>query len=427
VRVGVVRGMDRTQRKFPPFGFPLAVLYKFFDDQGNYLAAMMTFYAFIAIFPLMLLASSILGFVLQGRPNLEETALDSALAQFPIIGDQLGHPDGVQGSVGAIVAGVLGALYGALGLGQSLQNAQAVAWGVPRNSRPHPVLSRLTSLLLLLVAGTAILGISVFSAVATTTQLFGEISDESWFPWLVRLLTVVILALLLTVLLRMAAAKASRHTISRAFPGAVTIAVLWQLLQYIGTVYVTRVIAATEGMDEIFAVVLGLMGLLYIGAIMGVFGIEVNVVLAERLWPRALLTLFTDRVDLTDADRRAYAMYAQMQRHKGFETVAVRFDGRDGDSHEIVLDPRTEEVVRQRIPGGSAADEAGPSTGAEQPAVEEPAALEEPAGPAADRTATQRIAAEGDASPDQDEPPPAPPAPSGSAGEETQPISNPHR
>ena len=72
---------------------------------------------------------------------------------------------------------------------------------------------------------------------------------------------------------------------------------------------------------------------------MAILGVEVNVVLARRLWPRALLTPFTDAVDLTEADRRAYAMYAQMQRHKGFETVVVRFDGRDGDTHEIVLEP----------------------------------------------------------------------------------------
>ena len=107
-------------------------------------------------------------------------------------------------------------------------------------------------------------------------------------------------------------------------------------------------IDATSEMTQTFGVVLGLMGLLYIGAIMGVLGIEVNVVLAEKLWPRALMTPFTDQVDLTEADRKAYAMYAQSQRHKGFETVAVRFDGRDGDSHEIVLDPRTEEIIRQR-------------------------------------------------------------------------------
>ncbi len=351
-----VESVDRAQRKLPVIGIPLAVIYKYFDDQGGYLAAILTFYAFLAIFPLMLLASSILGFVLQGYPELEGATLDSALAQFPIIGDQLGRPGGLQGSIGAIVVGALGALYGAVGLGLALQNVQSTAWAVPRNIRPHPVLTRVNSLLLLGVAGTVILGVSVLSAVLTSTELVGEMSTHGWFTWVVRLATVLILGTVMTILLRMAAAKAIRHDIARAAPGGFTIAVLWQLLQHLGTIYVARVLAATDEMAGVFGVVLGLFGLLYIGAIMGVLGIEVNVVLAKKLWPRALLAPFTDRVDLTDADRRVYAMYAQMQRHKGFQTVSVRFDGRDGDTHEFTLDPRTEEIIRQRIPGGASGE-----------------------------------------------------------------------
>ncbi|WP_435770354.1 YhjD/YihY/BrkB family envelope integrity protein [Nocardioides sp. SYSU DS0651] len=350
--MGVVGAADRGQRKHPVAGFPLAVLYKFFDDQGNYLAAILTFYAFVAIFPLLLLGTSILGFILEGRPQLQDSVLDSALAQFPIIGDQLGRPEGLRGSAGGIIAGGLAALYGALGLGLALQNVQSAAWAVPRNSRPHPVMTRVNSLAILIVAGSAILTISVGSAVLTSTQLIGAMSDYAWFPWLVRLLTVLLLGGVMTVLLRMAAARAIKHNVVRAAPGGFTIAVLWQLLQYVGTIYVTNVLASTQrnDMTQTFGLVLGLMGLLYIGAVMGVLGIEVNVVIARRLWPRALLTPFTDAVDLTEADRRAYAMYAQMQRHKGFQTVAVRFDGRDGDSHEIVLDPRTEQVIKQHTP-----------------------------------------------------------------------------
>jgi uncharacterized BrkB/YihY/UPF0761 family membrane protein len=329
------------------------VIYKFFDDQGNYLAAILTFYAFLSIFPLLLLATSILGFILDGNPRLQEQILDSALGQFPIIGTELGRPDGIQGSTGGIIVGSLTALYGALGLGLALQNVQSAAWAVPRNSRPHPVMTRVNSLFILAVAGTAIFTISIGSAVLTETQLVGDLSRHAWFHWLVRLLTVGILGGGLTVLLRMATARAIKQQAIRAAPGGFTIAILWQFLQWIGTIYVSNVIASADrnGMVQVFGVVLGLMGLLYIGAIMGVIGIEVNVVLARRLWPRALLTPFTDAVDLTEADRRAYAMYAQMQRHKGFETVAVRFDGRNGDSHEIVLDPKTEKVHKQFIPG----------------------------------------------------------------------------
>jgi YihY family inner membrane protein len=337
--VSVVGKIDRGQRRFPVIGFPLAVVYKFFDDQGNYLAAVLTYYAFIAIFPMMLMASSILGFILQGSPDLQDEVLDSALSNFPIIGTQLTAPEGLEGSTGAVVVGSIAALYGCIGLGVAIQNVINAAWAVPRNSRPNPLRVRLNSLALLGTAGLAVLVVTVFSAVVGNTEVFGDTIDTT-IRWLIRIATVIIVGLVLTALFRMAAA--SRHiSLRRAAPGAFALSLMWQGLQYLGTVYVTSVLTNVSNVNATFALVLGLIGIIYIAAVMGVLGVEVNVVLTRRLWPRALLTPFTDRVDLTEADRRAYAMYAQTQRHKGFETVVVRFDGRDGDTHEIVLDPKT--------------------------------------------------------------------------------------
>ena len=48
-------------------------------------------------------------------------------------------------------------------------------------------------------------------------------------------------------------------------------------------------------------------------------------VLVKRLYPRALLTPFTDAVELTAADKQVYREYAQAQRHKGFEEIDVTF------------------------------------------------------------------------------------------------------
>lgn len=326
---------DRTQRRHSSIGYPLAVIYKFFDDQGNYLAATITYYAFIAIFPLLLLASSIFGFILQGDPELQNQALNSALGQFPIIGEQLGRPEGLTGSAGAVIVGSLAATYGCLGLGQSIQNVMATAWAIPRNSRPNPFLLRFKSLALLLLAGVGVLGLSVFGALGSNAEMLGAKVDTT-IRWLILLGTVLIVGLVLSFLFRLASARSL--PLSRVAPGAFFVAVLWQALQHIGTVYATRVLAGTSSMNATFGLVLGLMGLIYLAAVIAVLGVEVNVVLARRLWPRALLTPFTDSVDLTEADRRAYAMYAQTQRHKGFETVTVRFDGRDGETHEIVLD-----------------------------------------------------------------------------------------
>ncbi len=318
----VLDGADQAQRRWSALGYPLAVIYKYFDDQGNYLAAIITYYAFIAIFPLLLLGSSILGFFLQDNPDLQQDLLDSALAQFPIIGDQLGRPEGLTGSTSAIVIGSLVALYGALGLGQALQNAINVAWSVPRNSRPNPVLLRFKSLFLLLTAGVAVLAISVLSTLAANTEVLGE--TVSSYRWPITLVTIIINTLVLTALFRVGAAR-SHNIWTGAVPGAVTASLLWIALQKVGTVYVTNVLTETSAMNQTFGLVLGLIGILWLTAVIGVLGIEVNVVLERRLWPRALLTPFTDKVSLTEADKRAYAAYARAQRHKGFETVEVSF------------------------------------------------------------------------------------------------------
>lgn len=321
--MGAVSAVDGFQRRHRVLGFPIAVVYKYFDDQGPYLAAALAYYAFIAIFPLMLLGTSILGLFLRGEPQWQESILNSALAQFPIIGDELGRPDGLQGSVGGVVIGGLAALYGAMGLGQALQNTQHVAWSVPRNSRPNPFYARVKTLLLLLTAGLSLLAVTVVSTIATTTDVFTELIGGG-LKALLPVLTVLVVGTGLTYLFRFAAT--GQHSFWRAAPGGFTLAVLWQLLQIGGAAYVDRVLVNTSSMTKTFGLVLGLIGFLWIGAVMAVLATEVNVVLARRLWPRALLTPFTDNVQLTEADREAYALYARMQRHKGFEKVMVQWD-----------------------------------------------------------------------------------------------------
>ena len=101
--MGVIARLDRYQRRHRWVGLPLAVLYKYVDDQGGYLAALITYYGFLSVFPLLLLLSSVLGFVLQEHPHLQQQILESALAQFPVIGQELGSPQGLRGSTTAVV------------------------------------------------------------------------------------------------------------------------------------------------------------------------------------------------------------------------------------------------------------------------------------------------------------------------------------
>jgi membrane protein len=326
--MGVLEAVDRTQRRYRVLGLPLGVVYKYFDDQGNYLSAAITYYAFVAIFPLLLLATSILGFVLQGNDELHAWA-DSTLSSFPIVGDQLGTPQGLQGSVPAVVFGGLVALYGAMGLGQAIQNAMHVVWSVPRNSRPNPIMLRVKSLIILSSAGLAVVTITTVSFLGRETEVFGH-DLGAVQGWVITVVEAALIALLLIFLLRLAAADDLSW--KRAAPGGIFIATLWQFLQALSASYIGRVAGSASSMSKTFGLVLGIIGITFLAANVGVLGMELNVVLARRLWPRALLTPFTDSVELTRADRKAYTSYARAQRHKGFEEVTVSFDGSATDA-----------------------------------------------------------------------------------------------
>ncbi|MFT4187318.1 MAG: YihY/virulence factor BrkB family protein [Aeromicrobium sp.] len=319
-RIGPV---DAFQREHRTVGLPIAVVYKYFDDQGPYLSAIIAYYAFFAIFPMLLIGTSVLGYVLQDDPELRDRLLDTALRQFPIVGDQLGRPEGLSGSTSAIVVGAVTALYGAINLGQALQNAANVVWAVPRNSRANPFLQRLRSLIFLAVGGVGILVIAIGNSVLSNLDRLGSAwSDEvnmllGWAGFGCSILMFMAIFHLIS---------GSRGSWRRVFPGAVVTAVLWHVLQVAGQSYVAMVIGRASQMNATFALVLGLMGFIFIGSFMVVIGLESMVVVVRRLYPRALLTPFTDNVVLTEADQRAYTSYAKMQRHKGFQTIDSRFD-----------------------------------------------------------------------------------------------------
>ncbi len=315
--------IDAFQRNHAIIGFPIAVVYKYFDDQGPYLAAIISYYAFIAIFPLLLISSSILGFFLQDDPDLRDRLLASALSQFPIVGDALGRPEDLKGSTTAIIIGSLAALYGSMGLGQASQNAANIAWSVPRNSRANPFLLRLRSIVFLAASGIGILLIAVITTVFSNPDQMGV---GRGFGLAIKLVGFLLSIVIFGGLFRLVSGGRGRWR--AVLPGAATTAVLWQLLQMGGQSFVQNVIQKASAMNGTFALVLGLMAFIFVAAVTMVIGLEVNVVTARRLYPRALLTPFTDNVVLTEADRKAYAAYAKSQRHKGFQSVEVTFEDR---------------------------------------------------------------------------------------------------
>lgn len=316
---GLVERVDRYQQHHRVARVVLAVLYKFIDDRGSYLAALIAYYAFVSLFPLLLLSATILGIVLVGHPALQRDVIRSALHEFPVVGQQLSDPTAIGGGAVGVVVGVLGSLYGALGVAQAIQHCMNSAWRVPRHRRPNPLRSRVRSLVLLSTAGLATLGTFVLSTLGTS----GADSLGTALKVVVLAGSVAINAVMFLLIFRVATERPLR--VGEIAPGAVAMAVVWQLLQSFGVVYVNHVVRRASEANGVFALVLGLIAFFYLAAVSLVLCVEVNVVRAEHLYPRSLLSAFTDDDTLTAADRHAYTRQAEAERMKSFQAIDVTF------------------------------------------------------------------------------------------------------
>ncbi|WP_259314378.1 YihY/virulence factor BrkB family protein [Capillimicrobium parvum] len=308
------------------------MVYKFADDQGGYLAALITYYGFLSLFPLLLLLATILAFALHGDPHLQARLLDSALAQFPVISSQLReNVHANSGSGLALVIGIVGALYGCLGAAQATQNALNRAWAVPRNVRPNPIKSRLRSLLLVLVLG---LGVLVTTGLSGLTTGAGALGASVAGGLRVGAILIAALANIALFMLAFRVLTAREIPTRHLRLGAVVAGIGWQIVQLTGTYFVSHALKGTRESYGVFALVLGLLAWIYVLALVTVVAAEINVVAQRRLWPRALLTPFTDDVQLTSADKRSYTAYAESERHKGFQTVDVDFQPEQPSPHD---------------------------------------------------------------------------------------------
>jgi membrane protein len=273
--------LDRLQQRRRAVAFTLAVLKKYGDDQGGQLAALIAYYGFVSLFPLLLVFVTVLGFVLQGDPDLKQRIVNGTLGQFPLIKDPL-VAHSLSGSGLALGVGLALTLLGGLGIMNAVQFAFNRIWAVPASKRPDFLMSRLRGL------GT----LSVLGVLAVCSTLIGGALGTSAHGALEAIGAAAVAfafnVALYATLFRMLTAADLRW--GQLLPGVLLGAVLWQLMQYLGGLFIAHELKRTQPLYGTFALVLGLLAWLYLGAQLTLIAAEVNVVLDRRLWPRALFS-----------------------------------------------------------------------------------------------------------------------------------------
>ena len=309
-----LHALDQRQQQSPRLSFVAAVIKKFGDDGASQLAALIAYYGFLALFPLLLVFVTVLGFVLQGNASAQNSVLHSTLSQFPVIGNQLqNNVHSLKGSGLSLAIGLIGSLLAGLGITGATQNAFNQVWYIPHKRRPNFLSWRLRGLGLLLALG-------VLSIVSTTAA--GYVTAQT--AGAIEVVGGIVVALAINLLLFFTAFRllTSEEVDTRdLIPGVIVGALLWQILQHLGGYYVDHVVRHAKETSGLFAFVLGLLAWLYLGGQVTLLAAEVNVVRARRLWPRSF---FSD--PLLEADRRALTSAAEVQERIDEQNVEVTFD-----------------------------------------------------------------------------------------------------
>ena len=329
----VLRRIDAYQRTHPWMAWPLAVMKKYGDDQAGNQAALITYYAFFSLFPLLLVAITVLGILLAHSPSLQHKILNSAFQNFPVVGTQLRKNIHSLNRTGiGLGLGLVGTFYGARGVASAMQNAFNHLWHVPKAERPGFPSNMVRSFAVILAGGGGLL-------VTTALSSLGSGTLSSLGPW-ARVGTFAV-ALVLNVLVFW---TAFRLSVAKAVPGrdfrlaAVISAVLWQVLQGVGTFLVQHELRNASEVYGTFAFIIGLLWWIYLQAQFTLYAMEVDVVRARRLWPRSMV-----QPPLTQADLRAYRLYVEEERRRGPEEVSVQFnEPADGPPEAVRSAPRRE-------------------------------------------------------------------------------------
>lgn len=273
--------IDRYQQKHPVLGFPFAVIWKYGDDKAGYLAALLTYYGFLSLFPLLLILTTLTGVAAKRYPNLQDTVISGVTSYFPMIGNQLSdHIHSLHQTGPALLAGILFTLYGARGIASAFRYTTYTIWHIPKKENlPFPK-SLSNNMVIIAVGGFGFLFAAIAAAAVATFE------DNLAFRLLSVAVNLLILFWLFIALMKLSLPK--RISLSHTWAGAFAAAVGLLILQTIGGVLLARQLKNLDALYSYFALSLGLLFWLYLQAQVVIYSLEIAAVRSLKLWPRTL-------------------------------------------------------------------------------------------------------------------------------------------
>lgn len=304
---------DGTQRRHTVLGFPYAVVKKYGDDEGGRHAALLTYYGFLSVFPLLLLVVAIVSTVLRGNAELRNDLIDAIVPpdlQATVNSALAALPD----SGAPLAIAIVGLLFAGMGIVFSAYQSLNHLAAVPHRLRHEfvPRYARIVAMLVVLVLG--VLGVGALGVVLAAVPDLGAATRIAAFAGTV----VIIFAILWSA---PGLLLPHRARVAIVWPAALVGALAVAGLLVFGATVLPRLVQKAGPVYGSFATIVGVFTLLYLVSQVVVYAAEIAIVRRRRLWPRAL-----DATKPTQADRRSLTYLAREQERIVIERIETRFD-----------------------------------------------------------------------------------------------------
>ncbi|MDO5711532.1 MAG: YihY/virulence factor BrkB family protein [Micrococcales bacterium] len=256
--------------------------FEFTHDQCTDLAAALTYYAVLALFPALLALISLLGVFGQGPETVDQImkiasqfAPDEALAQVKPVIDQMVN---TRAAGFALVAGLLGALWSASGYVNAFSRAMNRVYGIDEG-RPiwklRPLFLLLTAVILLLVV-VVLTGLVISGPIAQTVGDLVGLGSQSVYVWnLAKWPVILLIVVCIVALLYYVTPNIKQPKFRWLSVGAVTAITIWALASIVFAFYVSNFGSYNKTYGALAGVIIALLWL-WITNLALLFGAEVD-------------------------------------------------------------------------------------------------------------------------------------------------------
>lgn len=309
----VLGKLDAYQQRHAIIGFPYGVIKKYSDDEAGYEAALITYYGFLSLFPLLVVAMSITQLSLLHNSGLKDKIIRSLNHNFPLVGSQLQNNTHATAKAGvALAISLLITIYGSRGIATAVQHAMNHVWQVPRFKRGG-FKNKLESIAIVLLIGIGFIGSGFLSSLASYHNFNSGLKIAAIAASLVLSFVTIISIIKLAV--------SAKQKIKEFIVGAIAATIGFQIIQALGGILITHELKHFGALYGTFAVILALLFWIYLQARIFLYASEINSVKSLSLWPRSLTG---ER--LTEQDQKAYRLYARRERFKEKERVQINVE-----------------------------------------------------------------------------------------------------